>query len=180
MQHEEIERNAKKGETGMRTIPTILVISLALSGCFTGAAVGDGPTRNALAYLTSADQNGVILGGHDPVAFFTENKPVMGSEAHQAQYMGATYHFASAANRDAFLANPAHYAPQFGAFCSMAVSMGKLEPTEISTFSIVDGRLLFQRNEKAMKMWRKDVKGNLERADSKWPGLVAKAPAAGQ
>ncbi len=46
---------------------------------------------------------------------------------------------------------------QFGGFCSMAAALGKVEPGSVEHFSIVDGRLVVQRNAKAEKYWNKDV-----------------------
>ncbi|MBC7179624.1 MAG: YHS domain-containing protein, partial [Roseovarius sp.] len=70
---------------------------------------------------------GVALGGTDPVGYFTQGRPVAGQAAHRFDWNGATWHFASAENRDAFAADPARYAPQYGGFCAWAVAeKGKL------------------------------------------------------
>ena len=74
---------------------------------------------------TATDANDVILAGHDTVAYFTENKPVVGSERYTAQHDGAVYRFASAANRGQFRANPAKYAPAYGGYCAFGASLGK-------------------------------------------------------
>ena len=50
---------------------------------------------------------GVAIHGYDPVAYFTEGKPVLGSAAHSHEWNGVTWHFASAEHRDAFAAKPA-------------------------------------------------------------------------
>src|SRR5438270_5223436 len=42
--------------------------------------------------------DGAAIGGHDPVAYFTEQRPVLGSAAYSAEWSGATWRFASAAN----------------------------------------------------------------------------------
>ena len=55
--------------------------------------------------------SGVAVGGYDPVSYFTQNKPVRGSKEFTARHDGVSWWFASAANRDAFLANPDRYAP---------------------------------------------------------------------
>jgi YHS domain-containing protein len=66
-----------------------------------------------LASAQTVNQTGgLVLQGYDPVAYFTENKAVKGSSQFTAKYQGATYEFESAADRDAFNANPAKYAPQ--------------------------------------------------------------------
>ena len=52
------------------------------------------------------EKDGAALRGYDPVAYFTENKPVKGSPAYQVAHKGSTFHFASQANRDLFKADP--------------------------------------------------------------------------
>ncbi|MGL4242704.1 MAG: YHS domain-containing (seleno)protein, partial [Beijerinckiaceae bacterium] len=49
---------------------------------------------------------GVAVGGYDPVAYFTNGKPLKGSSAIVAEHEGAVWRFASAENRAAFLADP--------------------------------------------------------------------------
>ena len=122
--------------------------------------------------LVNVDANGVILDGYDPVAFFTDGTPVQGSAAHQTLYRGATYHFASAEHKAMFDKEPAKYEPQFGAFCAYAVSVGRTAPIDVSTFSIVNGRLVVQHNARAVSLWTKDVQGNLKNADKYWPAVA--------
>lgn len=122
--------------------------------------------------LLNLDKNGVILDGYDPVAFFTDNKPVLGSDTFQSTYRGATYHFASADHKAMFEKDPAKYEPQFGAFCAYAVSVGRTAPIDVNTFSIIDGRLVVQHNSRAVGLWNKNPQGNLELADKYWPAVV--------
>jgi YHS domain-containing protein len=134
------------------------------------------PAAHALAAddirLVNIDKNGVILDGYDPVAFFTDHKPVLGSETFASTYRGATYHFASAEHKATFDKEPAKYEPQFGAFCAYAVSVGHTAPIDVHTFSIVDGRLVVQHNARAVGLWNKDVQGNLKKADKYWPAVA--------
>jgi len=123
--------------------------------------------------LLNLNSKGVILDGYDPVAFFTDNKPVLGDAQFQTNYQGAIYYFANKEHLDAFMANPEKYKPQFGAYCAYAVSLGRTAPIDVNTFSIVDGRLLLQHNQRAVNGWNKDVKGNLDLADKYWPKVVA-------
>jgi YHS domain-containing protein len=85
----------------------------------------------ALSPLTAAaqqvpqvntDSAGVAILGYDPVAYFTDAKAVVGKPEFTARHDGATWQFASAAHRDAFVANPARYAPQFGGYCAYGVA----------------------------------------------------------
>ena len=123
--------------------------------------------------FVNINNEGVILDGYDAVAFFTENKPVKGDVQFKFSYEGATYYFASKEHADLFKANPEKYKPQFGGYCAYAVSLGRVAPIDVNTFSIVNGRLVLQHNERAVSGWNKDVPGNLQLADKYWPAVVA-------
>lgn len=122
--------------------------------------------------LLNLDQDGVALQGHDPVAYFTQGKPVLGNPSIRLLHGGAVHHFASAANRSAFEADPERYVPQFGGWCAYAASIDVLSPIDPAFWEIVDGRLLLQHNQRAWDLWHQDAAGNLVKADANWPGLV--------
>ncbi len=124
--------------------------------------------------LLNLDRTGLAIQGYDPVAFFTENKPVKGKTEFVAQHGRAIYQFASKENRDAFRANPTKYEPAFGGYCAYGVSRGKLVEIDVDAFQLVDGRLLLQYSKGVRNDFNKDAKGNLAKADANWPGLVAK------
>ena len=123
-------------------------------------------------YFNNVDAGGVILDGYDPVAFFTDNKPVKGDPQFQFTYDEATYYFASQQHLDLFKANPQKYQPQFGGWCAYAISLGRIAPIDVNTFSIVNGRLVIQHNQRAVNGWNKDVPGNLVKADKYWPDVA--------
>lgn len=120
-------------------------------------------------YDTDTDANGVILAGHDAVAYFTEGKPVEGSAEFTASYNDAIYRFSSAKNRDAFNANPAGYAPQYGGFCAYGMTFGKKFEIDGKAFEVVDGKLYVNKNLKVYGAWKKDVPAHIDQADEKWP-----------
>jgi YHS domain-containing protein len=122
--------------------------------------------------LLNLDNSGVAIQGHDPVAFFTDGKPVKGKPEFEAKHNGATYRFASKENRDLFTKEPAKYEPQFGGYCAYGVSRNKLAPVDIEAFQIVDGKLLMQYSKGVRDDFNKDTKGNLSKAAANWPGLV--------
>lgn len=124
-------------------------------------------------YLVNIDKKAVILDGYDPVAFFTENKAVKGNPSISYQWHEATYHFSSAENKQRFEASPEKYAPQYGAYCGYAVSLGHLAPIDVNYFSIIDGRLIFQHNQRALDGWNKNP-NSLQLADKYWPQLLLK------
>jgi YHS domain-containing protein len=101
---------------------------------------------------------------------------VKGSAAFSATHDGATYHFASAANRDAFLAEPARFAPAYGGFCAMGAALGKKLDIDPTQFKVVDGRLYLNVNADVFKRWAQDIPTNIGNADQNWPGIANKAP----
>ncbi len=105
----------------------------------------DGPRR-----LINVDDRGVALQGYDPVAYFTDNKPVKGDAMWASTSNGGTYHFASAEHKTMFDADPGRYEPQFGGYCGYAASINKVSPIEVEWFEILDGRLVLQHNAKAL------------------------------
>ena len=117
-------------------------------------------------------ENGVALRGHDPVAYFTEGRPVRGLPEHAADWGGATWHFASAANRAAFLADPEAHAPQYGGFCAWAVAQGYTAPIDPTAWQIVDGKLYLNYNARIQRRWERDIPGFIAQADANWPGLA--------
>jgi len=143
-----------------------LAVGLAFLAALSALAGNDGR-------LLNLDRDGVILDGYDPVAFFTDGKPVKGATAYQSSYNGAIYHFASADHKTTFDKEPAKYEPQFGAFCAYAVSVGRTAPIDVNTFSIVNGRLVVQHNARAVGLWNADVQKNLANADKYWPAVAA-------
>ncbi len=71
------------------------------------------------AEVVNIDKNGVALQGYDPVAYFTDGKPVKGSPQFTATYKGVTYQFASTEHKQLFEKSPAKHEAQFGGFCGM-------------------------------------------------------------
>jgi len=63
------------------------------------------------AEVINVDKNGLALQGYDPIAYFTDGKPVKGSPQFTASYKGATYQFASAEHKHQFESSPAKYEP---------------------------------------------------------------------
>ena len=122
--------------------------------------------------FNNLNADGVILDGYDPVAFFTDNKPVKGDPKYHFTYDKATYYFSSPEHLDAFKNDPEKYKPQFGGWCAYAVSLGRVAPIDVNTFSIVNGRLVIQHNQRAVNGWNKDIQGNLVLADKYWPKVA--------
>lgn len=116
----------------------------------------------------------VAVGGYDPVAYFTDNMPVKGDSRFVAPFKGAQWHFASAANRDRFIADPERYAPQYGGYCAWAVSEGGTASADPMLWKIVDGKLYLNYDASVQKKWESDIAGHIVKADRNWPGVLGK------
>jgi YHS domain-containing protein len=115
---------------------------------------------------------GLALRGYDPVAYFTEGKAVEGSSEFTVEWKGATWRFASAANRDRFAGNPSHYAPQYGGYCAYAVAKGDTASIDPEAWRIIDGKLYLNYSREIQAEWEKDIPGYIAKADQNWPKLL--------
>ncbi len=119
-------------------------------------------------------EDGLAIRGYDPVAYFTEGRPVAGDAAVAAEWQGATWRFASAEHRDMFLAEPEKYAPEYGGFCAWAVAAkGKLYSTRPDNWTIHDGRLFLNYNDDIQARFETDIPGFVTEADRRWPEIMA-------
>jgi YHS domain-containing protein len=124
--------------------------------------------------LLNLDKTGAAIQGYDPVAFFTDGKPVKGKPELTASHDGAVYYFASQEHLNLFNQNPSKYEPAYGGYCAYGVSKQKLVDIDVDAFQIVDGRLLLQYSKGVREDFNKDQKGNLAKAGQNWPALVEK------
>ncbi len=145
--------------------------STAVAGIGGGAAAfwfGDADASGAVF----TDEDGVAIRGYDPVAYFTDGRPVEGSEAFTAEHLGATWWFASAESRDRFAADPEAYRPQYGGYCAWAVAeKNRAYPIDPAAWRVVDGKLYLNFNADIQAKWEEDVPGFITEADRNWPGL---------
>ena len=139
------------------------------------SAVAVAPAKAApAAPAVNVDRSGLAIRGYDPVAFFTEGRPVAGSPDHQLEWQGAQWRFASAQSLAAFAADPARYAPQFGGYCAWAVSQGYVAPGDPEQWKIVDGKLYLNFNARAKELWEADQADAIKRGHANWPAVLTK------
>ena len=145
-------------------------LGIALVGVLCAGLIA---ARPALAeseiYVNSA--TGEAINGYDPVAYFTEMKPVRGDPAFAYAYKGASFLFASAENRELFAADPAHYAPQYGGWCAYAMAQGAFATTAPEAWTVRDGKLYLNYSTGVRQLWQKDPAGYIVQADANWAGF---------
>ncbi len=119
-------------------------------------------------------KDGKAIRGFDPVAFFTLGKAEKGSEAFTYNWKNTTWLFSSKENLDAFKNDPEKYSPQYGGYCAYGTSDGHKAPTETDTWTIVNGKLYFNYNQKVKSLWTKNQEALIIKADGIWPGIKNK------
>lgn len=144
----------------------------AAAGLCVAALFSGGTASAKTAPVYTGTFSHVAVSGYDPVAYFTEGHPVKGSDKFTFDYSGATWRFASAASRDAFKANPARYAPQFGGYCAWAVGHGYTASGDPSVWRIVDGKLYLNYNAEIGRRWSQDIPNLIKAGNANWPKLV--------
>ena len=84
-------------------------------------------------------------------------------------YKGATYRFASAENRNRFVAAPEKFLPQYGGYCAYAMSLNRIADISPSEWTIVDGKLYLNNGFFAQSLWSLNKSGNIASANHNWP-----------
>ena len=142
-------------------------LATATDGAYDGASFTRETTMRALAVLSiglaaassafaQSSEPRVVLKGYDTVAYFTEKRPTKGTPQYKVDWDGGRYYFVNATNRDAFNADPEHYAPQFSGYCAVALSTGKRVEGDPAQWKIVDGKLYVFSAAKGKEMADKD------------------------
>ncbi|PWE28398.1 hypothetical protein DDZ14_18970 [Maritimibacter sp. 55A14] len=111
------------------------------------------------------------LHGADPVALLDQGKNVEGDASYAAAHDGVAYYFASEEHLEAFEANPARYAPQYGGFCAFGVSVGKKFDGDPGFAAVMDDKLYVFLNEDVYKAYLKDRAGTITKAEGNWSAI---------
>ncbi len=158
---------ARRSFSNLVLMPLVLSFALGLFGT-AGPAYAGVPIYIGL--------EGIAIEGYDPVAYFTEGRPMKGTEQYTYKWLGATWHFANAKHRDLFAADPVKYAPQYGGFCSRATYSGTLSAGDPTAWRIIDGKLYLFRSQGTLARFENDSVGQggqIDKANANWPKLKA-------
>jgi len=143
-------------------------------------AFAAGLVSSAFAGDQYVDKTGFAVSGYDVVSYFDlpqskigppQQSPLPGSAAITAEYNGATFAFATEANRDKFLASPEAFVPQYDGHCAYGVAKGGKVPGNPTLWRIVDGKLYLNITKNVVGFWEEDIPGNLSKAGTNWSGL---------
>ncbi len=147
----------------------------ALAIAFTAGMIG-----GAFAGDQYVDKTGFAVSGYDVVSYFDlpqskvgqpQEAPLAGNASITAEYNGARFAFATEANRDRFLADPATFVPQYDGHCAYGVAQGGKVPGNPTLWRIVDGKLYLNITKNVVGFWEEDIPGNIEKSETNWDGL---------
>ncbi len=150
--------------------------SIAVAATLAGALLSASAFGALADEISTYTKDGYAIGGTDPVAYFTQNKPVEGSAEFTAEYDGVTWKFSSAENRDKFVAEPAKFAPQYGGWCAVGTSFGSKLETKPELWDIIDGKLYLNAHDGAVKRMQSRTTETITNANTNWVDIRDVAP----
>lgn len=148
-----------------------------LIALMTGLCLGFGACSRAGGFAkvnTTAD--GLAVRGYDTVAYFAEQSAVQGNPTYEYVWNGAKWLFSTPENLEKFKQNPEAYAPQFGGYCSYAVSDGYTADGDPQAWKIVDGKLFLNYNQKTREAWEKEQDQLIKQGEQNWLEFQKKKP----
>lgn len=116
-------------------------------------------------------RNKIAVEGYDVVAYFNKNAAVRGSADYTANFAGMPWHFASAQNRDTFVADPAAYLPKYGGHCAYGVAQGYLVRGDPEAWTIRDGQLYLNYNKNIRNAWLAAAADFIRSSENNWRQL---------
>lgn len=120
--------------------------------------------------MASHELSGIALHGFDPVSFHLPGKPLGGLPEHEATHAGVVWRFATAANREAFLAAPETYMPAFEGHDAEGIARGRLVDTDPAFPALIGGRLHLFKSEENRGRYLSDPE-LARKAAAHWPEL---------
>lgn len=156
-----------------------LFVFILMVVCITTASTALSQDEPSIHGMKKADlifqERGLAIRAYDPVAYFNQGKPVKGKKDFEYRYMGATWRFVNAENKDAFMKDPDQYAPQYGGYCAFGMSHGYAAPIDPKAWSVVEGKLYLNYSLDVWREWNKNIPGFIAKADQNWPKIPKKS-----
>jgi len=153
----------RRERKGWRRGIALIAVLAALSGA--NAATSQRVVTNRFS--------GLAIDGYDPVAYFTDARPIKGLAELEASQAGAVWRFQNESNRAYFAAHPEIYGPQFGGYDPVDVARGVAVAGNPLIWMVSDKRLyLFGRPESRTAFAANPAK-ILQDARRRWQGVLS-------
>ena len=144
-------------------------LSVRLSAVFVGLLFA-----TVLAPGARSEEPKLSISGYDPVAYFTDGKPVQGKAEIEYLWHKLRWRFANSEHRDLFTKEPDRYTPQYDGYCAMGVSAGAeghKDTVDPKAWAIVDGKLYLTHMTQAIDDWRQNPANYIKQADANWAAV---------
>jgi hypothetical protein len=129
-------------------------------------------TRAATERIVVDRHTGLAIDGYDPVAFYTDGRPVAGSPDLELRYGGAIWRFCNFGNREAFAARPDVYMPKFGGYDPLGIAHGVAVPGNPGVWLISGGRLFLFYDRDRLAAFAANAERITSTAEYKWPQVL--------
>ena len=143
---------------------------LTLSAMLAGLLLATGLSPSA-----RSEEPKLSISGYDPVAYFTDGKPVQGKSEIEHLWHKLRWRFASSEHREMFAKDPDHYAPQYDGYCAMGVAetggVAHKDTVDPEAWAIVDGKLYLTHLPQGMDDWRQNPAAFIKQADANWTAV---------
>ncbi len=126
------------------------------------------PTFSLAKDLVSKTNKGVAIKGYDTTAYFKTGAFGKGSKKSVVEWKGAKWQFATAEEAALFEANPTAFAPQFGGFCTRAMSFGSVVNSNPKVWRIYENKLYLFAAPKGGKFFDKGQDKMIKKAQANW------------
>jgi hypothetical protein len=150
-------------------------IGLWLAGlvlCLVLLPAAPGWADNVTERVVTDPLSGLAISGFDPVAYFADGKPSLGSADFEYRAEDAIWRFRNEGNRAAFATDTHIYRPRFGGYDPVAIGRGVGTAGHPEIWAIAGNRLYLFYNEQARAKFLADPNAAIANADEKWAEVL--------
>lgn len=144
---------------------------IAFIGLLAGVAAIAGAQAATTERVVVDRYTGLALGGFDPVAYFTDARPLAGQPGFEVSEAGAVWRFRNEGNRAFFLAHPEIYGPQFGGYDPTDLARGVTLAGNPQVWLIMGQRLFLFGRAESRDAFAAEPARFVREARQRWPGL---------
>ena len=146
-------------------------------GLIVAASVCAPALRAATTERVVVDRHtGLAIYGIDPVAYFTERKPIAGREEFEHRFAGAVWRFDNDGNRAAFAADPEVYMPRYGGYDPVGIARGVSTAGYPDLWVVHDERLYFFYTAEARQAFIGNPATAIAAASARWTAVRSELP----
>lgn len=138
----------------------------------TGAAFALSATPAfALPRTATGRFNNTAIKGYDTTAYFQHGEARRGDRSFQLEYQGSNWYFAGETETALFEADPTAYGPQYGGYCTRALSLKKTVAANPEHWRIHNGKLYLFVRAAGADLFDEDPDAMIALAQAYWDTL---------